>query len=129
MGYEVGVRITGIYSNANVSAGILAFGLIISLYLFQTEEKEKNRLIAALLLGVQALAFFLSFSMGAMGAFALTCVMYLICAGKENRLRLFLLMVECVVVTLVCAFGAYPMLAPPGPRPWCLWCWPWCAAR
>ena len=68
MGYEVGVRITGIYSNANVSAGILAFGLIISLYLFQTEEKEKNRLIAALLLGVQALAFFLSFSMGAMGA-------------------------------------------------------------
>ena len=116
MGYEVGVRITGIYSNANVSAGILAFGLIISLYLFQTEEKEKNRLIAALLLGVQALAFFLSFSMGAMGAFALTCVMYLICAGKENRLRLFLLMVECVVVTLVCAFGAYPMLGSSGAK-------------
>lgn len=116
MGYEVGVRITGIYSNANVSAGILAFGLIISLYLFQTEEKEKHRLMAALLLGVQALAFFLSFSMGAMGAFALTCVVYLICAGKENRLRLFLLMVECVVVTLVCAFGSYPMLGSSGAK-------------
>ena len=31
MGYEVGVRITGIYSNANVSAGLLAFGLIVGL--------------------------------------------------------------------------------------------------
>ena len=114
MGYEVGVRITGIYSNANVSAGILAFGLIVSLYLLQTEEKEKGRLLAGLTLGIQALAFFLSFSMGAMGAFAVTCLVYLVCVGKEGRLRLFFLMVESVLVTLVCAFGAYPMLGKTG---------------
>lgn len=114
MGYEVGVRITGIYANANVSAGILAFGLIVSLYLMQTEQEEKNRLLAGLTLGIQALAFFLSFSMGAMGAFAVTCLVYLICVGKEGRLRLFLLMVESVLVTLVCAFAAYPMLGKTG---------------
>lgn len=110
MGYEVGVRITGIYSNANVSAGILAFGLIVALYLLQTEEKEGLRLVAGVTLGVQALAFFLSFSMGAMAAFAVTCLVYLLCAGRENRLRLFLLMVESVLVTLACAFGAYGSL-------------------
>ena len=114
MGYEVGVRITGIYANANVSAGILAFGLILSLYLLQTEQEEKHRLLAGLTLGIQALAFFLSFSMGAMGAFALTCLVYLACVGREGRLRLFLLMVESVLVTLVCAFGAYPMLGRTG---------------
>ena len=114
MGYEVGVRITGIYANANVSAGILAFGLILSLYLLQTEERERGRMWAGLALGIQALAFFLSFSMGAMGAFAVTCLVYLICVGKEGRLRLFLLMVESVLVTLVCAFAAYPLLGSEG---------------
>jgi hypothetical protein len=110
MGYEAGVRITGIFANANVSAGILAFGLILSLYLFQTEREEKGRAIAGLTLGVQAFAFFLSFSMGAMGAFAVTCLVYLACAGKAQRLRLFLLMVESVLVTVLCAFVAYPLL-------------------
>lgn len=114
MGYEVGVRITGIYANANVSAGMLAFGLILSLYLLQTEQGERNRLLAGLTLGVQALAFFLSFSMGAMGAFAVTCLVYVACAGKSDRLRLFFLMVEAVLVTLVCAFAAYPMLGREG---------------
>jgi len=117
MGYEVGVRITGIYSNANVSAGILAFGLVIGLYLFRTEEGEKGRVFAGLTLGIQALAFFLSFSMGAMGAFALTCLVYLLCEGKEGRLSLFLLMVESVLVTVLCAFAAYPMLGGMTPVP------------
>lgn len=117
MGYEVGVRITGIYSNGNVSAGILAFGLVIGLYLFRTEEGEKGRFFAGLALGVQALAFFLSFSLGAMGAFALTCLVYLLCEGKEGRLSLFLLMVESVLVTILCAFLAYPMLGEMTPVP------------
>lgn len=110
MGYEAGVRITGIFSNANVSAGLVAFGLVISLYLYQTAGCKKGKLCAMLALGVEALAFFLSFSMGAMGAFALTCLVYVVCAGKGKRLGLFLLMLECVFVTLVCAFAAYPSL-------------------
>jgi len=117
MGYETGVRITGIYSNGNVTAGILAFGLIIGLYLFRTEESEKGRFFAGLALGIQALAFFLSFSLGAMGAFALTCLVYLLCEKKEDRLSLFLLMVESVLVTLLCAFATYPMLGGMTPVP------------
>lgn len=114
IGYEVGVRITGIYSNANVSAGVLAFGLLLSLYLFQTARSEKGRLLTALALGIQALAFFLSFSMGAMGAFAVTCLVYILCAGRGQRLGLFVLMLESVAVTVVCAFAAYPLLGTSG---------------
>ena len=110
MGYESGVRITGIFSNANVSAGLIAFALLLSLYLYKTAQCEKGRVVAAVVLGVEALAFFLSFSMGAMAAFAVTCLVYVLCTGKGSRLPLFLLMLECVVVTVVCAFAAYPFL-------------------
>lgn len=110
MGYEEGVRITGIFSNANVSAGLIAFGLLLGLYLYRTAAGEKERCAAAVTLGVEALAFFLSFSMGAMGSFALTCVVYLICVGRGARLETFVLMLECVLVTLVCSFGAYAFL-------------------
>ena len=110
IGYETGVRITGIFSNANVSAGMIAFGLVIGLYLYKTADREKGRAAAAVMLGVEALAFFLSFSMGAMAAFGVTCLVYVLCAGKGRRLPLFLLMLECVAVTVVCAFAAYPFL-------------------
>lgn len=110
MGYEEGVRITGIFSNANVSAGLIAFGLVLGLYLYRTAGGGKERAAAAVTLGVDALAFFLSFSMGAMAAFALTCVVYLICVGRGARLEAFVLMLECVLVTLVCSFGAYGFL-------------------
>jgi len=110
MGYEAGIRITGIYGNANVAAGLIAFGLVISLYLYRTARCEKGRIAAAIAVGVEALAFFLSFSMGAMAAFALTCLVYVICAGKGERLHLFLLMMECVAVTVLCAFAATPFL-------------------
>ena len=110
IGYEAGVRITGIFSNANVSAGMIAFGLVIGLYLYKTADREKGRAAAAVMLGVEALAFFLSFSMGAMAAFGITCLVYVLCSGKGRRLPLFLLMLECIVVTVVCAFAAYPFL-------------------
>lgn len=110
MGYEAGVRITGIFSNANVSAGLLAFGLVISLYLLRTAASRREEVLVSLGLGIQALAFFLSFSMGAMGAFALTCLVYVLCSAKGSRLSLFLLMLESVAVTVVCAFAATPFL-------------------
>ncbi len=110
MGYETGVRITGIFNNANVSAGLLAFGLILSLYLLRTAQSRREELLVSLGLGIQALAFFLSFSMGAMGAFALTCLVYVLCSAKGSRLSLFLLMLESVAVTVLCAFAATPFL-------------------
>ena len=110
MGYETGVRITGIFSNANVSAGLLAFGLILSLYLIRTEESPRTRLVLFVGLGVESLAFFLSFSMGAMASFGLTCLVYLLCSGKGNRLSLLILMLESVLATVICSFAATPFL-------------------
>ena len=109
-GYESGIRITGIFNNANVSGGLLAFGLLISLYLYQTASTRQSRILVCLALGVQALSFFLSFSMGAMASFALACLVYILCAGKGSRFPLFLLMLECVAVTVVCSFAAFPLL-------------------
>ena len=114
MGYETGVRIVGIYNNANVGAGLIAFGLLLTLYLLRTEETPKGRLLAALALGIQSLAFLLFFSMGAMASFAVACLVYVICAGKGNRVSLFLLMLECVASALVCAFITYPLLGTSG---------------
>ena len=117
IGYEAGIRITGIYSNANVSAGGIAFGLLLSLYLYKTAQCPKGRFAAALTVGVEALAFFLSFSMGAMAAFAVSCLVYVVAARKGERLPLFILMLECVVVTVVCAFAATPFLGTANPLP------------
>lgn len=114
MGYEAGVRITGIFSNANVAAGLLAFGLLVSLYLLRTAQTKREGILTSLFLGIQAMAFFLSFSLGAMASFAAACLVYLICSGRGNRLSLFLLMLECVVVTILCAFAATPFLGEDG---------------
>lgn len=110
VGYEEGIRITGIFNNANVSGGLLAFGLLITLYLYQTASSKKESIWISLALGMQALAFFLSFSMGAMASFAVACLVYIICAGKGKRFALFVLMLECVLVTVICSFAAFPFL-------------------
>ncbi len=115
MGYETGVRITGIFSNANVGAGLIAFGLLLSLYLLRTEQQPKKRLLLAVALGIQSLAFLLFFSMGAMASFAVACLVYVLASGKGQRLSLFLLMLECVLSALVCSFAAYPFLGTSGP--------------
>ena len=115
MGYESGIRITGIYNNPNIAAGMIAFGLLVSLFLYRTARSERARGLYAVSLGIQALAFFLSFSMGAMAAFAVTCLVYVLTSGREERLGLFLLMLECIVVTMLCSFAAVPFLGASGP--------------
>ena len=117
MGYEAGTRITGIFSNANVSAGLLALGLVVGLYLLRTAVSRREQVLTALALGIQSLAFFLSFSMGAMASFAVTCVVYLLASAKGTRLSLFLLMLECVAATVACSFAATPFLGTVSPVP------------
>lgn len=114
MGYEAGVRVTGVFSNANVSAGLLAFGILLSLYLLRTADGNRRRLAAYFLLGVNSLAFFLSFSLGAMAAFALACLIYLLAEPAESRLELLFLMAGSIVSTVVLAFAAYAFLGREG---------------
>lgn len=114
MGYEQGIRVTGIFCNANVSAGIIAFGVLIGLYLIKTASTKKKRFGAFVALGINALGFLLSFSMGAIVAFMLACIMYLIAAGKGNRFPMLFLMIETVLVTVIFSFIAIPFLGTSG---------------
>lgn len=114
MGYETGVRITGVFSNANVLAGLLAFGILLSLYLHSTTQSKRGNVLYRLLLGVNSMAFFLCFSMGAMAAFFLSCLIYLFVTAREERLQLFFVMIETLITTVALSFVAYAFLGKSG---------------
>ena len=103
-------RINGIYNDANVSASILGLGCLVSLHLASETDALWKKLLACVLLGVNALGFFLSLSRGAILFFALALVVYLIAVGKGRRLSLFFLMFISAVVTVACSMAAIPGL-------------------
>lgn len=91
MGNTVG-RVNGVYNDANVTGSIFALGTLVSLYLVQTSKKWWERLLACVLVSTSAIGILLSVSRGAMLCFGLSLVVWLVAAGKGQRLRLFLLM-------------------------------------
>lgn len=103
-------RITGIYNDANVSASILALGALLSLYLANTACVLWKRALACWLLGLSAMAFFLSVSRGAMLCFALALLVWLLAAGKGRRLPLFFRMVCAAVVVMALSLPAMARL-------------------
>lgn len=94
-------RVTGLYNDPNVTASIFGLGALAALYLTDTAQSRRESLLACELLGVSALGFFLSMSRGAILCFALALLVWLVAAGKENRLRLFVLMLLSALVTVV----------------------------
>ena len=105
-----GSRLNGLLNNANVGASLAAMGMLIGLYKIQAEEKKSARFAAALLLGINAMYFWMSLSRGAILCFGVTLIVYLIAAGKGNRVRLFALMLICVISTVVLSAVATPFL-------------------
>lgn len=103
-------RVNGIYNDANVSAAILGMGAIVSLYLTAVEHKIWKRLVACILLGMSAQSFFLALSRGAILCFGLALLVWLIAAGRGERLRLFLLMLCAAVVTVALSIPAMAAL-------------------
>lgn len=114
IGYESGVRVTGIFGNANILAGILAFGIFLALYLAQAARSRRELLGACLLLECNALGFILSFSMGAMGMFFLSSLLYLLASPRGKRLDLFVLMAETAILSLAMTFLAFHGLGASG---------------
>lgn len=104
-------RINGIYNDANITASIFALGIIIALYLSCNVSKTKEKFAAMLLLGVQSMGFFLSLSRGAILCFGAALLVYLAFCGKDVRLRLFFLMVEAALVTVILSFPAIRFIA------------------
>lgn len=115
-GYEAGVRVTGVFGNANILAGMLAVGIFLALYLVTTAQSRKTQLLSCVLLGINALCFLLNFSMGAIAMFVLAVLIYLLAARKGQRLPLFLLMVETAVITLLLTFVSFSGLGVGGGR-------------
>ena len=101
-----GSQVAGIYNDANVTASLFALGLIVSLFLLVRADGWKKKLPAALLVGVNALAFFLSMSRGGILSFAVALLVWLVLAGKGNRLPLFFSMALSALSTVVLSIPA-----------------------
>lgn len=101
-----GTQVAGIYNDANVTASLFALGLIVSLYLLVRADGWKKKLPAALLVGVNGLAFFLSMSRGGILCFAVALLVWFVLAGKGNRLPLFFSMALSAMSTVVLAIPA-----------------------
>ena len=105
-------RVNGLYNDANVTGSIFALGTLVSLYLVQTGEKWWKRLLACVLVSTSALGILLSVSRGAILCFGLSLMVWLIVAGKGQRLRLFLLMLIGAGVSFAVFVPASTMVAP-----------------
>lgn len=107
IGFEAGTRLTGIFGNPNVLAGVLAIGTLLSLYLVEGAPETQRDKLPAALLSLNAFGLLLVFSMGGTAMFLLSIVVYLIAAGK-GRTASLIHMVLAAVPTLVFAFVAFP---------------------
>ena len=105
-GFESGTRLTGILSNANISAGLLAICIFLSLYLLESAENRRQRVFAGVFASLQAGTFLLNFSLGATGFFLISVVVYLLFAG-EKRFSVFLRMLEVALPVLISVFLSF----------------------
>jgi len=102
-GVEAGIRMTSLFGNPNVFAGVVGLGVLLSLGLSMSANSGGERCIYLCLLYINALSFLLAFSMGASGAIALAFLVYLLLEQRERRPRLLVLMLETLILTGVSA--------------------------
>ena len=98
-----GARFDGIYGDANLTGSLMALAIFAGLYLIRTGETRVRRLLACFLTGLSAVAFLTAMSRGAILCFAVAAVVYLLCAGKGERLGLFFTML-CLGISMA-GFG------------------------
>lgn len=94
-------RFNGIYNNANLSGGLFALSMFVGTYLIMTGKNRKVRLLASIPTGIAATGFVVAVSRGAMLAFAVAALIYLIVAGKGMRLNLFFTLLSLGVGALI----------------------------
>lgn len=105
--YEQGVRITGIFGNANTFSALVALSILISMALV-IEKKKSNvakgsisHLLPIFCLAVNAVTYLLLLSMGSMVMFAVSFIILFVLAQKEDKTGLLILAVESAILTLV----------------------------
>ena len=106
VGFEAGTRLTGIFGNANISAGLLGICIFFSVYLLESARAPLQRGFAAAYAALQAYTFLLNFSLGATGFFLLGVIVYLVCAGKR-RVQVLLRMAEIALPAAAAVFLSF----------------------
>jgi len=121
---EEGVRMTSVFIYPNAFAACMGIGVLLSLGMAVSSEKRGERAVHLVCLSVSALAFVLTFSMGAAAMIVPAFLVLLALTGRDRRTGLFFLMVETLAVTLLCAFpiSLTSMTAWTGVRPIPLLC-------
>ena len=102
-------RVNGLYSDANVTAGLFSLALFAALYLLKNSACVWRRLAASLLAGVNAVSLLLTGSRGALLCFAAACLVWL-AAERMDRVGLFLLLVETALAMVAAAAPASSMV-------------------
>lgn len=85
-------RMNGIYNNANLTGSLLALAIFVGIYLMVSGRNRLERLLASLLASISVTGFVVAVSRGAMLCFAISALIYLALAGKENRMKVFFAM-------------------------------------
>lgn len=115
-GFESGIRISGIFGNANTFAGFMAFGIFLSLSLVINSDSKKSRAGSIVLLAVNSLSYILLFSLGSLFMFFIACILMIVTSNKGERLSTFILMAETAIITLILTgvalttLGSSPMI-------------------
>lgn len=107
MGFEEGTRLTGMFGNPNISAGILAIGILCSVSLAETASKKLTRAAAMTILSLCAYCFLLNFSIGGTAFFALSIIVCLI-AARDRCIKLLRIMLIAAIPAVLCAYIAFP---------------------
>ena len=97
-GVSPGTRITTFFDNSNVFAGCSGLGLLLSAGLAETSDSAGERRLFVSMLFVNALAFLLTFSMGAILFAVLSCIVLIVMTPAEKRAGLILLFIETLVL-------------------------------
>lgn len=105
-----GSRLSGIFGNSNIESSVYAAGIFCALGVLCGAEKKSERIVLSVLLAVNAFAFLLVFSMGAMVCFAVAVIVYLIVAG-DGRAAALVRMLEAGLPTLACGFVAFRLFS------------------
>lgn len=107
-GVEESVRLTSILDAPNVFAGCAGIGLLLSLMLAMSAPDKKERRLDLVMLYINALAFLLSFSLGAVISIAVAFPVYILLEHKTDRCALVVLLGLTLLTVLV---GLIPVSA------------------
>lgn len=91
-GIEENVRLTSIFGEPNVFAGCVGIGALLSLGLALSAADKKERRTDLVMLYVNALAFLLSFSLGAILSVTAAVFCYILLERKTNRCAVLVMM-------------------------------------